>query len=459
MPKSQKYIKGVIDPLSIISVLFLVVTLIVGTAVTTNKNFSLNISEKASGNSCFDECRKEKGRVYCNNQCGVNINYKGEEVAVTTNSTTSSTGTTCDANGKQYSAGDVVLYGGIGSYATCGSDGRWKVGEGSLSQVKPENVPSYAQETYKQEVQQQAQNQISQQSNNTEGSFCNVSLVSSFCGDGSNCPSNVYCQIWKTTTCSEEVVVTSTSCSTSSTGSVTVSTKECSSGEKECSGNTLRTCSQNGIWVSQNCQNGCTNGACIASTSVSIEVNRDDSGTTRDLTTIAKDQDQKVIDAVTIPVAYQTYRPTVEKLGDGFLRTVTSTINNADTTEILYAITQSLHTKDVAQLAKPTVNMQQTNNFADCNREGLTHDQTAECNKKLNQVYNAPIIGRYLQAFSDSGNIFQWQQLGYSSSEEAVQACVDQNGISASYGCMRQMTGYGAEQVASSVQLGKLVLL
>lgn len=46
--RSHKNIFGFIDPISIIGVLFLVVTLAIGTVVTTNKDLSLNISEKAA---------------------------------------------------------------------------------------------------------------------------------------------------------------------------------------------------------------------------------------------------------------------------------------------------------------------------------------------------------------------------------------------------------------------------
>lgn len=77
--RNREYILGFIDPISIIGVLFLVVTLVVGTAVTTNKGFKLNIAEKAggtcgycSGATCVS-CSGGKisvGECSSNNQCG-----------------------------------------------------------------------------------------------------------------------------------------------------------------------------------------------------------------------------------------------------------------------------------------------------------------------------------------------------------------------------------------------------
>ncbi len=85
--RSGKNLLGFIDPISVIGVLFLVITLAIGTAVTTNKDFSLNIVEKAAnnsntGNSCFDNCRKNKGTQFCNKQCGLNITVTGEDKTV-----------------------------------------------------------------------------------------------------------------------------------------------------------------------------------------------------------------------------------------------------------------------------------------------------------------------------------------------------------------------------------------
>jgi len=154
--------RGFVDPLSLFGLLFLVVTLGAVTFVTANKDFSLNIGEKAAdtGNDCFDECRKNKGRAYCNNACNVNVNWKGENVVVVDTSSipASYKGATCDSNGKQYAVNEVVVYGGIGSYATCGSNGKWQVGVGKLADIKSENLPTYikAPEVYQKALEEEA---------------------------------------------------------------------------------------------------------------------------------------------------------------------------------------------------------------------------------------------------------------------------------------------------------------
>ena len=104
--------------INLIGVLFLIVTLVVGTKVTNDRSMSLNISEKAS--DCFNECRQESGRERCNERCGVNVNWKGENVIDTSkvDKDADPKDPTCDANGVQYSSGAVVMYGGIGSNAT-----------------------------------------------------------------------------------------------------------------------------------------------------------------------------------------------------------------------------------------------------------------------------------------------------------------------------------------------------
>ncbi|MEK7536592.1 MAG: hypothetical protein AAB559_02325, partial [Patescibacteria group bacterium] len=153
----RRNIKGFIDPISIIGVLMLVITLVVGTKVVNDKGFSLNIVEQAAGtkktgNTAYDKCREESGRERCNEKLGINVNWKGEIVNEidTSNVPKDYSGKTCDANGTQYSGGAVVMYGGIDSYATCGEDGKWNIGVGTITDIKPENVPEYAKETYKQ---------------------------------------------------------------------------------------------------------------------------------------------------------------------------------------------------------------------------------------------------------------------------------------------------------------------
>ncbi len=59
---------------SLIAVGFLtlsLVAIVVTVSDPLKKQFTK--SSASSGNSCFDKCRKEKGRVYCNNQCGTSV--------------------------------------------------------------------------------------------------------------------------------------------------------------------------------------------------------------------------------------------------------------------------------------------------------------------------------------------------------------------------------------------------
>lgn len=146
--KNIKYIKGVIDPISIIGVLFLIVTLVVGTKVTNDRNFSLNIAEKAWIPKEAD-LNKNSSLIGDNKNNSVKTNKNDEDdeepaqqQVVAPEATPPFK--TCDANGTKYSPGAVVMYGGIGSNATCGEDGKWNVGVGATKDIKPENLPEYA---------------------------------------------------------------------------------------------------------------------------------------------------------------------------------------------------------------------------------------------------------------------------------------------------------------------------
>jgi hypothetical protein len=170
MPKRNT--KGFIDPISIIGVLFLIITLVVGTKVTNDRNISLNINEQAkkeekTGNAAFDKCREESGREVCNERLGINVNWKGEIVNEIDTSKVDKDAPqgqpTCDANGVQYSPGAVVMYGGIGSNATCGADGKWDVGVGATAAIIPENLPEYAKGTPELEKAIEAEIQAAEQ--------------------------------------------------------------------------------------------------------------------------------------------------------------------------------------------------------------------------------------------------------------------------------------------------------
>ncbi len=73
---------------------------------------------------------------------------------------------------------------------------------------------------------------------------------------------------------------------------------------------------------------------------------------------------------------------------------------------------------------------------------------------KIADTILTPLVDNYLTTFSNPNNNFVWQQQGYQSSEEAIQDCVDKNGIGSAYGCMKQMTALGKDQVTSTINLG-----
>ena len=437
MPKRNT--KGFIDPISIIGVLMLVITLVVGTKVTNDRSMSLNISEKAS--DCFNECRQESGRERCNERCGVNVNWKGEIVDEidTSNVPKDYEGKTCDANGTQHTEGSKVIGGSGSGYSKC-EGGRW-VDCPECTVTSLTTVPVYKEEEYKNavEAEKKAAEQLATEQQTVEKSQC--------LQDGGS---------WLNNTCSyaqqKEAIATFVPI---------IEKQEC-----EAQGKVL------------------VNGECISAQTF-IDVERDETGTTRDLVTIYRDDQNNVVGSSVVPnitiqntqtvekdaapngrssttyntiirdgnnniITYNsipTYTESfknVEKVDDGFIRDFTTVLRNQNTNEILNAITQSVNTKDLAQVAEPTTN---THNFADCNREGLTPDQTSECNRKLSQVYNAPIIGRYLQAYSPEKVKTYWE-IHYNSREECL---ADFSGKAKGY-C--DQVQYTKEQLASSVSLG-----
>lgn len=146
MPK-KRFISGVVDPITLIGVLFLIITLSVGTYVVTNKDSKLNLGSRAKAILEGDDFNYLRGnRAELDKQIKERKAEKATEEEKAEKSepapvtTTTTTPKTCDIDGVQHPLGEVVVYGGIGSYATCGNDG-WQVGVGSLADV--ENVPEY----------------------------------------------------------------------------------------------------------------------------------------------------------------------------------------------------------------------------------------------------------------------------------------------------------------------------
>lgn len=172
----RKRERGFVDPLSLFALLFLVVSLSAVTYVASNPDikqlvgsYAREVEDKvvsttkkattstntpqnnapstAANKKSSGETNDEETSSLADVQ-PLKIVPKTDTETSDTPQATAPTALTCDANGKQYPVGDVVVYGGIGSYATCGSDGKWDIGVGNLTDIKPENVPTYAQETY-----------------------------------------------------------------------------------------------------------------------------------------------------------------------------------------------------------------------------------------------------------------------------------------------------------------------
>ncbi len=168
MPRHKNQ-RAFIDILTLIGVLFLIASVGAGVVlIQQNQNIIEQAAKpKKTGNSAYDKCREDSGRKTCNEKLGLNVNWKGEIVNEIDTSRVDKDAPpgqlTCDANGTQYSPGAVVLYGGIGSNAKCGNDGRWETYSGPITDVKPENVPEYAKETYKKAVEEKETRQQQEQ--------------------------------------------------------------------------------------------------------------------------------------------------------------------------------------------------------------------------------------------------------------------------------------------------------
>lgn len=476
---SFKRQKGVIDPISIIAGLFLVVTLIVGTVVVNDRGFSLNIAERAgldggmdqlTGNSsgsnvvtftqtkpkptekaneCEPNCSgKTCGSNGCGGTCGTCAT--GQSCSLNGQCTFS-----CDVNGRQYPSDTVAVYGGIGDYRKC-INGRWE--ECPTCQITDLNVTPVYLEGIKKEAEVALADQQAEQS--TTSKFCNVSIVESFCGNGTNnCTNGFICHLRKAVDCSQKIEQTTTTCTISDTGQTVVNTRECNSGSKVCDGNTLRTCSQNGFWIRQNCQYGCLNNTCISSVSTGIEVNRDDEGTTRDLTVIVRDENQDVITASTNPITINTQSPTIEKTDDGFIKTVTTVINNADTGEIINAITQNI--ASIKKTNGDYCSYDGECNSGKCDFAGTPVRRCVPNVTQLEMAYNGletltfGTFGDYVNAYQNP--YMAWQIQGFDSSRDFIEDCIARNGISAAQNCTRQASALSQDALASSTALGTVI--
>lgn len=189
------------------------------------------------------------------------------------------------------------------------------------------------------------------------------------------------------------------------------------------------------------------------------------------------------------PLAYQNYR-TVEKTDDGFIRDFTAIIRNVNTNEILSTLTKSINTNDYQPpttnpptipayqqrgflslsecLADPRYSGRgangcygnvdnpnyvepvfQANAYAFCNKAGATAEEIAKCNQTLTTINNIPIVDRYIDSYANQNIAYNYIQMGY----ESVSDCVEKT---TSYADKLRCNGYqpSKEQLTSSVALG-----
>lgn len=299
MPVPQRQ-KGFVDIISIIIVVFLAATVFVGAKVTSDRNISLNLSNKAATldqskldkqakdraaaekEAAKQEAKKEKHAEKVEEQKAQENNgpkgsyeklstrqkasidfdtYKtklnnGEPVPTPTTETVSAPANSCDANGTSYSEGSVVVFSsGANDYRKCIA-GRWATGY-KITDLTTAYVPTYLQSTYTQaKADEQTKAQLAPHINaditnpaitqakatcETNGGFWNSTL--NICGQGQgNCTS--FGGTWNA------IIKTCT-------------TPECVPGFSICDGGKLKTCSTNKQYlVSQICQYGCSNNLC-----------------------------------------------------------------------------------------------------------------------------------------------------------------------------------------------------
>lgn len=419
MPKDKNF-SGVIDIITVIGTLFLIISLAVGSYVVYGKRYNFNIFEKAMVDRSYDQTTK-KAQTNNNNSLTRNNDRNkeneddNEEEDKTLRSNTqnnlpatkNSSQNKCDANGVMHDDGSVVIGGSASSgYSKC-QNGRWEPCE-TCKITDLTTVPYYLEDEYLRATRGLTYGQQVREITSTS------QLESLECTNSGGQWINYNC-VYPTI------------------------------GERRCSGNTIESYSGGSWTTAENCEGGCADGKCISDIRQDVSIEKTDNGFERSVTTLTRDDQDNIIPSLTTTIPLDIKTDTnFEKVDDGFIRNFTTIVKNANTNEILSYLSQRITPTPQSQVDLP-----------ECGKPGLTQEQRDQCtNIARVSAYNNPITGRYIQSFSNPNNIFQWQQLGYSSSEEAIQDCVDKNGVNSAYSCMKQMTGYGAEQVASSVQLG-----
>ncbi|MFZ3301209.1 MAG: GNAT family N-acetyltransferase [Microgenomates group bacterium] len=444
MPKKRLY-SGVIDPITIIGVLFLIITAGIGTYVVRNRDINLDINERAS---CTNTCLQSDFPELCGctssniddapaGSGGISVQdeideYEEEQqqqnnTPVIQPTTPPTTG--CNANGTIYQNGAIVVGGSSSSgYSRC--DGNAWVPCPTCTITQLTTVPAYLQEQYNQAVQDilteqeiaeqtaPRPNDLAIQLSDNQQEQKDICLLDG--GMWSNQSMN--CTYTAPQLLQEQVQTIQNSRPR---------------GESRCSGSTAEVW-DGSTWDGQYCANGCINGSCITEIKESIQVNRDDSGTTRDLTTFIYSNDQIVAANIYSLNMYNN----VEKVDDGFIRNFTTVLRDKNTDNIFSALTQSVH-------SQPQQPDQPIYNFGYCNKEGASAAEIAECNQTWTGIYNAPLIGRYIQSYANQDIAYNYVQMGY----DSVSLCVEGE---ETYTGKQRCNGYQPtkEQSSSSVALG-----
>ncbi len=449
-----QYFKPYLSPGSVVSFLFLLITLVSGTYIINDKNFTANIVNRAASTSCSicqknaedpsecaDLCKpiskaspKPKDNDdkpaasssnpvktcgYCNESnkcvgCDSNDNNVKEcssdsncQPAINSSSSTPNPGSsgslsttkTCDVNGVPYGDGSKVIggaSGGTSGYSKC-VGGSWvDCPECTLTTLT--TIPVYAEQEYLQQIQQQQQQAIQNLQNlqQLEATELEVSRIS---------------------------------------------------------------CDQSGgTW---------TGSQCINSVQTFITTERDEEGTTRTLTTIYRDQNDNAVASTTTPVTINTTQSFVNT-GEDFKVNTTTKISDLNTGDLISYLTQTSGPAKKSDGVTCTAD-------TDCNSGKCEYSQLLTtgkiCSSSVNltaeeKIYNLANTGtfglfeNYVSSFNPDNVTYNWQANGYDSVEECQQDAISSaqgsySGAMAAAKCNTYQPTQ--EQVTSSTELGTVI--
>jgi hypothetical protein len=298
MPKTRRFFScGFIDILSLVAVFFLVATIVTGVTVVNKENANFDLRNKAAGTcdqtihlntagtcpdgktikyvhwapNCTDmvtdTCTGSQNTPGC--AAGAVMNTAGtcpdgktiKYVRLNADCKTTTTDTCPDSPTTQDTS-TTTQPETVTPPQTCNVAYVSDVGCGQAGCLNSELAQTWKAINCSEKVRcipSTACNQTTTQTTTTTTqTVCNVSFLEDIGCGKSGCTNSELAQNWKAVDCSIKVrCVPSTACAT--TGSPVA--PACTSGQKQCSGTILQTCS-GGVWISQNCADGCTSGAC-----------------------------------------------------------------------------------------------------------------------------------------------------------------------------------------------------